>query len=386
MCDFLSEAQLNSINNRCVFQSTFRCENVLVSFLTNSSMQYEWLKYYLEPYYKIDDSINSNCRVYSVESSKLFNQVLTQLESHKHIHTKMYLNRNCKKYTIQRTTVVVEEDCRTISISSRLSNHIVLLINPSNKAGCLDAVRVVREVINKSLESYGFYLFHFGCIAYNNKGVLFGGDKGAGKTTMILGALSLMKNKVSFVSNDRVYLTSSNGKHRAYGFPTTTTIGAGTLKHCKPLHQFVRNPDLLRYPKKALELSRDELEKPDSDLSKIKSKLSVTQSELKHIFGCDLLSDTQVHVLVFPQIERNRDVKLELMSRKDLEKALQKQCFTPHDLNWPDWLSWRRESNYQLATSSKQLCERIAADFLGYRLEFSNGRIAFENIVELLEL
>jgi hypothetical protein len=382
----LTTDYIQILKQQCVFRTGFRCRDVIIAFATNSSVHVEWLKYYLANYQST--SIEpAEFSVYAYQASEAFCNICQWLDTLSPSHpVKMYLDRQGMAYYVNGYFILREEADRTVAVVMPDQDMILIFSNPAIETGYLDVTRVVREAMNKKLEEKGFFLFHCGGIALDGKAILFGGGKGAGKTTSLIGALSLC-NKLELISNDRVYIGDNNlpSTFRVIGFPTTITVGAGTVRHFDRLRPYAFDPTLLRYPKKALRFDQTFLELPDEEIWRVKSKLSLTTHELCQIFDCKLAPDTPLAALVFPKfdIQAGSNVTISSMSEQDVYTALNQQCFTPIDKNWPDWLSLRQQDESSLAQAARHLVDRIASQIPGYRIRFKYGEVAFGSLIEV---
>lgn len=116
------------------------------------------------------------------------------------------------------------------------------------------------------LSSRGAVLCHSAGITHARRGLTIAARSGAGKSTL---SLRLMSRGTSFVSNDRVLITATEGQARMHGVPKQPRVNPGTL---------LNNPDLTRVlePQRIEQLERlpiDELweleEKYDVDVERI---------------------------------------------------------------------------------------------------------------------
>ena len=106
----------------------------------------------------------------------------------------------------------------------------------------------VRAVMEESLFSSGFSIIHASCVNINGRGVIFTGDKGAGKTTFLL---SLLESGTTFVGNDRLFVRFDGTDMNIIPRPSLTRIGMGTALNISRLSGIV--------PKKYRDLDFDQL-------------------------------------------------------------------------------------------------------------------------------
>lgn len=103
----------------------------------------------------------------------------------------------------------------------------VAILSPENNASARTALmRVVREIAMNRARSDGGVFLHAAAIAVGERGLLIAGEKGAGKTTVLLHLLR--ETGADYVANDRVLLVSPDGA-TARGMPTIVTVRPRSL-------------------------------------------------------------------------------------------------------------------------------------------------------------
>jgi hypothetical protein len=103
---------------------------------------------------------------------------------------------------------------------------ITILGVPGNLKGRSALMRVVRELATNHAQRAGGLLLHASAFALGGRGVIVGGPKEGGKTTLLLHALRAAS--VEYVSNDRVLVRPSATPY-ARGVPTIVKLRRGTL-------------------------------------------------------------------------------------------------------------------------------------------------------------
>jgi hypothetical protein len=85
----------------------------------------------------------------------------------------------------------------------------------------------VRELAANRAQRTGGLLLHAAAFAAGDQGIVVAGPKRAGKTTLLLHALSAASAR--YVSNDRVLVTADRGRAIARGVPTIVRVRRGAL-------------------------------------------------------------------------------------------------------------------------------------------------------------
>lgn len=89
-------------------------------------------------------------------------------------------------------------------------------------------MRAIRESAMDHVWRTGGSFLHAAAFALGDKAVVVGGDKGAGKSTMLCAALMGLRGAV-FLANDRLTLRRSGSLVRARGMPSIVSIRDGSL-------------------------------------------------------------------------------------------------------------------------------------------------------------
>lgn len=98
----------------------------------------------------------------------------------------------------------------------------VYSLNGLDYNGIKWVIRLVREIMFEKYIEKGFIPIHASGISYKDKGVVFIGNKGSGKSTAML---SCVGNECSILSNDLVFIGFDKEKLVMKGWPWCITIG-----------------------------------------------------------------------------------------------------------------------------------------------------------------
>jgi hypothetical protein len=98
-------------------------------------------------------------------------------------------------------------------------------------------MRVLRELASSHGSSRGELPIHGAAVAAGERVTLFVGEKGVGKSTLLVHAL--MHEGTRYVSNDRVFVRLDSGVPSAHGMPTIVSLREGTLAFSERLRDEV---------------------------------------------------------------------------------------------------------------------------------------------------
>lgn len=138
--------------------------------------------------------------------------------------------------------------------------------------------RLIESLRNRILESKGAIFLHGASISIDGKTAIFIGDNNAGKTTTMLNYLA--KEKVKYVSNDRVALINQNGVTKVIGSPTNIGIRLQSIEE----NQRLRSKFSAEEIKNARFDSRTRM---SLSVQKLKEKLNIEEepiSDLQWLF------------------------------------------------------------------------------------------------------
>lgn len=110
--------------------------------------------------------------------------------------------------------------------------------------------RIVRSLLMSLARKDGWIQVHASCFAVGGRGVLVCGEKGAGKTTILLTALRALG--CTYVGNDRLMLEPTFGGFVAHGLPyspsvRTKTLDALGIEMASSTYQFQRGGAKVRF-------------------------------------------------------------------------------------------------------------------------------------------
>ena len=136
---------------------------------------------------------------------------------------------------------------------------------------CIEYDNQVINFINAQymnwLQQRSWIICHAAALIYQGRGFAIAGQSGGGKSTLMLHLLD--NDKVSYVTNDRLFIKKHDGETRALGIPKLPRINPGTIVHNPRLQQLIdpqQRVSLLAMPRQQLWELED---KYDVDIEKI---------------------------------------------------------------------------------------------------------------------
>lgn len=162
-----------------------------------------WLTEFLGPHFGADDSGAQTCRVRVVEDQGRYEETLRAGPGD---GTRDAFVFDTRIVTLPRwrgaETRLFDAKWQLFYEVERSPLAVTIISAPGNRRVRSALVDVVREVTINHAQCNGDLLLHASAFAIGGHGVIVGGPKRAGKTTLLLHALS--GSPVEYVSNDRV--------------------------------------------------------------------------------------------------------------------------------------------------------------------------------------
>lgn len=229
---------------------------------------------------------------------------------------------NSKKPSVHETGVRLDLGLQS-HVFNRATKGVYSLNRFSREAhvynsdpACLarDTIRISRDLAKLHVEQRhaGILLHSAAVVSPSGHGLLLLGDKGSGKTTVMLELI--YTHGYREVSRDRTFVVSgAGGRWLACGFPNYYNLTARTIRN------FGKTRHLLS---KAL----DQLD--DRDLDQVNEKWQCLPD--------DIGIDKSMRV---PRCELHKIICLET-AEADVNDVLSANCFSPFDPNYPNWHDW----------------------------------------------
>jgi hypothetical protein len=197
-------------------------------------------------------------------------------------------------------------------------SHTVSIYNKDLSMLSRDGIRVIRDLVKACVEDQnGAVMYHAAALkAVPERGILLLGGKGSGKTTFSLKLI--YKHGFTEVSRDRVFVQKIEESYNLYGWPNYYNLTMRTLKSFDKTGQYL--------PQKFINWEETELDKLSDKLQLLPADLGITRKTNR----CKL-----THIIF-----------LSNKNKKNYQKSwdlLAESCYSPKDLNYPDWHFWSLE-------------------------------------------
>ena len=171
---------------------------------------------------------------------------------------------------------------------------ITILSVPGNLKGRTALMRVVRELATNHAQRAGGLLLHASAFALGGQGVIVGGPKEVGKTTLLIHALRA--TSVEYVSNDRI-LVQPGAAPRARGVPTIVKLRQGTLDQFPALARRLATTGY--YQRLTLE---EAAARPAPSAGQRSDAPRLSPAQLCRLLGVRARAECEIAVLVFPKV------------------------------------------------------------------------------------
>lgn len=192
-------------------------------------------------------------------------------------------------------------------------SHQVYVYNEDIKALSRDYVRVVRDLVKIHMEEKNdAVMLHAAAVEKNDKGIIFVGPKGSGKTTISLELL--YKQQFAEVSRDRTFLVKERNKYIILGWPNYYNLTYRTMYHYDALKKLL--------PESCGSLSEHELDLISEKRQFLADEIGITNKK----------RDAELYEIIFLS-NSNSTVELSALD------VFASSCYTPYDRNYIDWFS-----------------------------------------------
>lgn len=245
--------------------------------------------------------------------------------------------------------VFYRNECSYFIVQCENVFYILYDENYSNKNSLV--LYVVRELIYRESESRGCVCFHAASCRFKNIGVVFLGDSGAGKTSLLVAFMQKMK--ADFISNDRVLV---NTTFDIFPLPMPIRISPGTIVGNYILHNFiVTNASQLR---RLSSKQADEI--TSGDIKKSKNKLELTPREISECFSVKRLDSAKLRMIIIPKYDSHRKgILMDVLDSKSAKDILVRNCYTPNDPLWIfPWFGRRKISSDAILGTIDEIIEK----------------------------
>ena len=232
-------------------------------------------------------------------------------------------------------------------------------------------IRIIRELLIRSLEDKGYFYMHGTGIEIYGKGILLLGGSGSGKTTFAT-RLNEIETPQKYLSNDRIFLRQDEMKY----FPLPIIYAMGTVKSNSNLDSYFERTHALenrRGGNYVLARSNVKCDIPLTDISTI----------FPHIQN---VSSMKVDTIIFPSMN-NGSVRVKELDEKEIIEKLNGSNFTPEDRESlrREWLLKRNISIDEIEENKRRLNEYLIRNKKIFEIEYGRESTKEEIIKELVK-
>lgn len=223
------------------------------------------------------------------------------------------------------------------------------IYNSDVRALFIDAYKSVRQIITSESILHGAVPVHCSCLSIGGQGIMFMGDKGSGKTTLVTASLLTQGRLANYLANDRMLAYPEEGRVDLYSWPTVLGIGPGAMHYLTAFAQEMRFDLHDRAGGTAKLLYDQELigEKPPFDeVSQLPvdeqwgwpKKLWITPMEVATACNTNLGTSTKLSMIVFPTLRPGtKTVTVERVSLEECKEILSQNLLLDLPF-YPNWM------------------------------------------------
>jgi len=348
------------------------CDQFRVNFSGENSQLLELCTAYLTPYFQTASQGTFEAQAFCTSPDNVI--IPPSISNGNGQLIQFHKGRTAVRYNVSPNMVLVRELSRPDCYLIDRERMRVVMISPHalRPNDGFEPAWLVRLLMTRLLETLGVVKSHCGAIAVGGIGFAVGGQKGSGKTSLILGLLQ--SGEVDFITNDTIYLKSlASGRLKILGWPSDCGIALGTLSHFPQLRHLIRN-DLAAI----------------NDLTELwycDEKVSVGARSLAELFDVELCGEADLKGIIFPKLGPYiRKTKIRRLSIGETYSNMLALSHTPYHPNWPDWAMLRKIGDEALATAYDKIARSVAArvdafEILGGRDTVAVAQQVYDSII-----
>lgn len=213
--------------NLQLFQNTEFFSHIISFFLSHFELKNDWsdkalAKIYVFEYASYIDKIKE---FLSNKQSKL---VIIKKNKEKVFNISAY------QYQVDNWSVFVYIETNTIICLNKQESEIICIGDYSSE---IPIVEFIRDIVYKDQEIRGAIVLHSTAIAKDGKVIAISGNKGAGKSSLMLKCIYDLN--YSLVTGDKLFMRLQNGSLIIKGWPDYPHLGMGTIRQYPQLLQLL---------------------------------------------------------------------------------------------------------------------------------------------------
>ncbi len=308
------------------FTKTYQYKILKLQVVTYSINHHEWLQEFFCPHFQIVDQSDCDYQIFFREDTADYEKLLEKQEQYSHNLINCFLLDNrviiFPGFKINNNELIVSDDnFKVFYLIDKEHGKIQILTTKNNYRARIALMRVIRELtMNYYMVSQGIFI-HGSAFEIDGKAMIIVGNKGAGKTTLML--YNLLNKRTKYLSNDRLFILEESNNYLVKGMPTIASILPSSLEMLPTFKSRLYASFFnVQYTKKeAKELG---------ELPKIgkNSKIGITPAQLSEITETLPISQAKLGAIVFPKITHQKgDIKLTKLSENDAEAMFEIAIF-----------------------------------------------------------
>ncbi|SHE93246.1 hypothetical protein SAMN05444392_10519 [Seinonella peptonophila] len=230
------------------YHVAYMFKGIVGRLYSNRQEVLDWSKKYFRPHYQsveLPQSVRPHFSVATWIEHELFIQMNHYLQEYLPQQLDQSFEEDIEFVNGSDGSILYDRKKMLFLICDQNFQQIFLVASPKSQGFIYEPARMVRELMTRYMERKGFFLLHAAAVEKDGKAILLCGDKGAGKTTMMLGLLAAGYN---LISNDKVYVGIENRKVKIYTWPGPVGITMQTVFHYTALQQLIDRSEQLMFP------------------------------------------------------------------------------------------------------------------------------------------
>jgi hypothetical protein len=360
MCEIgLMIKDIEALKEKTVFFSCAAVSyNIQLNIHSNIEMILVCLKKHM--YYIYSENLCSEWNLYSIEDKSIYCKYQKVFN-----HSTDVLDYDMLGKVIDEgeKRIIFSFETRSIMLLNKISMEIYV-IGFDFRDLFIDTYKCLRRYFTWKSYNESWCLLHASGVVNNNKGIIFVGDKGSGKTTFAAYFMSL-NNRQGFIGNDRIWIVHDRNKCSSdspniAAWPTVMPIGIGTLRSLIEYHQHI-NPDLHFHGNGiAMLLHNYKLIEKDAfaNVDNKKNKQPLTPQEISWLFQVNLIAESKLNYLIFPTISENVEFFISEIGVEEAETLLRKNILYGLK-NHGNWLGLSGKDDCKLAEESLKYLKHV---------------------------
>ena len=221
-----------------------------------------------------------------------------------------FKNQYCYRHYYNDFVWLVEENGEWIV--NLCDEKIYIYTSNENESLYVYLLRILRSIACGYNEDDTMLLLHGAAVSHNNKGIIIIGEKGSGKTSLLM---RFIGNKSEVISNDRVFISKDMD---IISFPQALRVGTGTFKKENRLTNYFSDNLFFR---KQDDINNDEF------------KYLITMEEISNIYNTVSIMKHSLDYVIIPNVKiASSECSIEFITKEKVKKQIfDKICFTPID-------------------------------------------------------